>query len=538
MNLASLVLRHARSAPERLALAIPTRWDDAAVLETQRVTYGELGSRISAVRRGVAAAGLGPGDRVVLMFPVCVELYVLAMALLASGLVVVLVDTGMGTRRVTQAIRDARARAIVSVDGLLRYRWVLPALWGLRRFTLDGAGGLGVAPWAALEPPGDGPPDAAGIDVVPRAADDHGLITFTSGSTGRPKGADRTHGLLIAQHEALRAHFPDDRDDVDMPCFPVVTLHNLCCGIPTVMPAVDLSAPAAVKPGPVLAQAHDEGVTRISGAPAYIRRLADALVTRGMHLPRVRHVLVGGAPVPRDLCARVVTAFPAADCDIVYGSTEAEPIASVAMRDVLTASGPEEGYLVGAPVEQAEVALVDLPEPPPRLDSRGVEPWRVSPGAAGEVVVAGDHVNRGYVDNPEADRENKLFGPGGAVWHRTGDLAHLDATGRLWLTGRTSDVLHLDGRVVHPLPVEAALDAIPGVSRCALVTHPGALGGEVAVALEPGASRAAATARVREALDARELAGVAVRVVARVPVDRRHNSKLDRPALRRELSRR
>ena len=451
----------------------------------------------------------------------------------------VLVDTGMGTRRVAQAIRDSQARAIVSVDALLRFRWVVPALWGLKRFSLDGAGGWGVSPWSDLEPAVEPASAGAAQPVIERAADDHGLITFTSGSTGRPKGADRTHGLLIAQHEALRAHFPDAADDVDMPCFPVVTLHNLCCGIPTVMPAVDLSAPAAVQPAPVLAQARAEGVTRISGAPAYVRRLADALLAEGATLPAVRHVLVGGAPVPADLCARLTEAFPEAACDIVYGSTEAEPIASIAMRDVLAAAaGSDEGYLVGAPVEQTDMALLELPDPAPdRLDERGVAPYRVPAGATGEVVVAGDHVNRGYVDNPEADRENKLFGVNDRVWHRTGDVGHLDDEGRLWLTGRTSDVLHVDGRVVHPLPVEAALDALPGVARSALVAHVGAPGGELAVALADGAAMSEVLPRLEAELAARGLGAVPVRAIPAMPVDRRHNSKLDRPSLRRALRR-
>ena len=530
MNLASLVLRHARTAPDRPALVVPIDWDDAAVRDAQELTYGELERRVAAVAAGLRRSGLREGDRVVVMIPVRVELYVLALALLAAGMVVVLVDAGMGTRRVVQAIRDSRAAAIVSVDALLRFRWVLPALWRLRRFSLDG-GGLGVRRWGSLEVDGAPP-----LEPAPRAPGDHGLITFTSGSTGRPKGADRTHGLLIAQHEALRAHFPERPDDVDMPCFPVVALHNLCCGITTVMPAVDLRAPATVAAAPVLDQARRHGVTRLSGAPAYMARLAAGLASSGAGLPRVRHVLVGGAPVGQGLCRALIDAFPAARCDIVYGSTEAEPIASVAMTEVLAAGG--EGHLVGAPVDEVELALVDLPRPaPPLLDARGVDPWRVAAGAHGEVVVRGDHVNRGYVDNPAADRENKLLGEDGSVWHRTGDVGHLDPQGRLWLSGRTSDLVRVGDVVVHPLPVEAALDALDGVARAALVAHEGAPGGEVAVAVTAGVTADEVLVAARRALAARGLAGLPVRVVARIPVDRRHNSKIDRPTLRQELAR-
>jgi olefin beta-lactone synthetase len=104
------------------------------------------------------------------------------------------------------------------------------------------------------------------------------LITYTSGTTGRPKGSDRTHDLLIEQHLALSEHFPTQEDDVDMPCFPVVTLHNLAEGVSTVMPCVDFAAPSEVNASVVVDQARRAKVTRISGAPAYLSAISRHLV--------------------------------------------------------------------------------------------------------------------------------------------------------------------------------------------------------------------------------------------------------------------
>jgi acyl-CoA synthetase (AMP-forming)/AMP-acid ligase II len=503
VNFASLVLRHARERRDRVALVLPVRWDAAGVHEELSVTYGELGAAIARFRGGLRAEGLGPGDRLLLMFPVGLDLYALTLAAMAEGVAIVLVDRSMGGKRILGAIRSSRARHLVAGPTLLRYRFVAPALWGLKRYGVD-AHGLGIRPFDRLR--GD-PVDDAPRDCPPEA---HALITFTSGSTGRPKGADRTHGLLTAQHLALAEHFPHAEDEVDLPAFPVVVLHDLCCGVTAVVPPVDFAAVGSVDRDVVLPHARRHGVTRLSGSPAYIDRLCE----RPLDLPTLRQLGVGGARVSRALAARIAASTDA-EALVLYGSTEAEPIASVSVREV-AASSPT-GALVGPPAAAATVRLIALPD---GADvSGGIEPFCVPDGAVGELVVAGEHVNRAYVDDPEATAANKLFPADGTCWHRTGDLALRDAQGRLWLVGRQADVVHVGGRTLHPLLVEEAIETLPGVRRAGLVDVPG-LGPTLAVEGDASAVR---------------LPAIRVVAVDRIPVDARHNSRVDRGRLRELL---
>jgi len=529
-NFARLILRRIREKPQLTALIIPTAADSGETASVEEVTFEELGRRVASIAVGLDEAGFEPGHRVVLMFPVCVDLYAAALAMLCRGLAVVLVDTGMGARRVLAAVRDSGAEAVISVDKLLRHRFWLPALWRHRKYSVDSSGPW-LRPFEALVSEADDLPEP-----VPRRPDDHALITFTSGSTGRPRGADRTHGLLEAQHLALKSEFPELADDIDMPCFPVVALHNLCCGITTVMPPVDLSAPAAARGDLVAAFARRYRVTRLSGAPAYLERLVRHLEESGEGIPTVRELAAGGAPVSGTLCARIRAAFPRASCRVVYGSTEAEPMTSVDM-DEAAASSPDRGCLVGRAADAADLAVVNLPEPLPPLDEREMARFEARRGEAGEVVVAGPHVVRGYLDNPDADRESKIPSPGGRVWHRTGDVGYLDEQDRLWLLGRNGDVVNLSSGAVHPLPLEARLDAVPGVARAAFVAGGAAGDGTVFLAVEEGEDEHRVTPRVRAVLVDLGLDEARVRPVPFIPVDRRHNSKIDRPALR-EPSRR
>ena len=521
-NFAELILGHADRAPDRAALVLPKGWEDGTQPEQERWTFGQLAHEVARYRAGFADRGFGPGDRVILMFPVCIELYALVLALLASGMAVVLIDTGMGRTKILQAIEDSSAKAIISVDALLKFRWVLPKLWRLKKFSVDSSG-LFLSSLSALRgDPQTLPPP------VDRQPDDHALITFTSGSTGRPKGADRTHALLTAQHHALADHFPEQSDEVDMPCFPVVTLHNLCCGITTVLPPVDFGAVAAVQPDIVWSWATSQGVTRMSGAPAYIEPLIAALEAGTKPPPTLRALGVGGARVPVSLCERTLAALPQRECKVLYGSTEAEPIASASFQEVVTDRG--EGVLVGHEASAAEIALVDLPTPTPALDERGLAPYRV---AHGELLVRGPHVNRRYLDNPEADRLNKLPEADGTVWHRTGDLARRDDRGRLWLTGRLKDLVRLGDRSIHPFPLEEAGDALQGVRRCALVD---AGGPRFVLTLQHDANKTQVEADAKRLLVERELGDIPIEFVEHIPLDRRHNSKIDRPALRASLA--
>jgi acyl-CoA synthetase (AMP-forming)/AMP-acid ligase II len=399
----------------------------------------------------------------------------------------------------------------------------VPALVRARLCAVDG-GGFGVRPFAALA---SAPPDTT--PPLPPTAP--AMIGFSSGTGGRPKGAARTHEILFAQHHALRRAFPFADGAIDLPAFPSVTLHNLACGITTVLPPVDLRQPARVDAAAVLDCAQRFGVTSLSGAPAYLSRLAEHALAAGVELPLVERIVAGGAPVSRRLCRRLAAAFPGAERVVVYGSTEAEPMAHVSADEVAALDGA--GFLVGDDDEAAELELVRLPAtPPPGLGDRMHE-LRVPDGEVGEIVVRGRHVVQRYVGDASAERKSKLPSHGG-VWHRTGDLARRDAEGRLWLAGRAGDELARDDAARYPFDVEAGVLDCSGVRACALVATPCHPAGLLAVELADGAGPEALD-EVRDALAARALPALPVVAIDEIPMDARHGSKVDRHALRARL---
>ncbi len=515
-NLADAILEHATFARRRPALVIEGE---------PSLSFGELADRVARLRAGLDRHGIRPGDRVLVLAPLGFDMIAIAVALLASGATLVTLDGRLGARRVARALAVARPRAVISVRALLRFWPLVPALARARRFSLDGAG-LGTHDFAELVATPDSTPSVA--PVAPA------MVSFSSGTGGRAKGVERTHEILFAQHRALRRAFPVLDSDVDMPAFPAVTLHNLACGITTVLPPVDVREPASADAARVIAAARRYGVTTLSGAPAYLSRLARFVSDAGVALPRLRRIAVGGAPVSRALCRALGDAFPAAESVVVYGSTEAEPMAHVAAGELLRAEG--DGFLVGGVDPAAEIELVRLPDEPPAGAGSRLPEYRVADGEVGEIVVRGRHVVERYVGDDEAERRTKLPAADGSIWHRTGDLARRDARGRLWLAGRVADVVSHDGRTLWPFDVEARVLECEGVHAAALVADPHHPGAVLAVELEAGAP-AIAFGRVQGALASRGLGSLPVCAIGHIPMDARHQSKVDRIALRKELLR-
>ena len=507
---------------------MPSSWTEAGLTESEEVTYGQLIERTRSMMAGLHGEGFRPGDRMVIAFPLCLDSFAFILALYAVGVAAVLIDPGMAPQKIKEALETANAKGIVSTGAGLKllYRMLVPPLRRIpNKYTRDT--GLFVKPFAKLV--GD---PAAAPGVVPREKADECMITFTSGSTGRPKGADRNHGLLRAQHEALKSEYPPEDGQVDMPCFPNVAIHNLCCGITTVLPAVDFAKPAEVQPKPVVQQMQKYGVSSMTGAPAYMGRIASYMQQQGITNPDVKRTGVGGAPVSAELCDQLLSVFPGVEGYVIYGSTEAEPMSNVRLEEAREVR--EEGYLVGKPVPSTELALLNIPTEPPVLDERSVEPFRVGDGETGEICVRGAHVNPGYIDNEAANRENKLYEQDGSVWHRTGDLGFFDETNRLWLVGRLKDVVRYQGQLVHPYPLEALLEGVTGVERAAVVTSEKTPDGIVVI--QPALHDFdGLLGQAQGILHERGFSEMPVCTISTLPVDGRHNSKIDRPLLRQHV---
>jgi acyl-CoA synthetase (AMP-forming)/AMP-acid ligase II len=362
------------------------------------------------------------------------------------------------------------------------------------------------------------------------------LLTFTSGSTGQPKAAVRTHGFLLTQYHVLERHLKLVAGEVDLTTLPIFLLANLASGLTSVIPDADLRRPGFIEAAPVLRQMRRLRVTRSAGSPAFFERLLVAGDATLEAFARLGKIYTGGAPVFPKLLRRLQQAAPRAEVEAVYGSTEAEPIAHLA-ADAITAADHAamlqgRGLLAGLPIPEIQIAIL-RDHWGTRLDKLTASEFTAlcqPPDHAGEIVVVGDHVLKGYLHG-RGDEETK-FKVGETVWHRTGDAGGFDAQGRLWLLGRCSARINDANGVLYPFAVECVVaQEQSGVRRAALVAE----SGRRLLAIEPDAEFTTATIRsLQEKLLWAHVGEI--RSFPSLPVDKRHNAKIDYPALRRLLA--
>jgi acyl-CoA synthetase (AMP-forming)/AMP-acid ligase II len=221
-----------------------------------------------------------------------------------------------------------------------------------------------------------------------------------------------------------------------------------------------------------------------------------------------------------------------------YGATEAMPSTEMGSREHLqglwdmTEQGA--GICVGYALPGVELKIIDIVDGP--IDSID-EASELPNGQVGEILVRGKHVSPEYYLDPESTRKNKVPDPEGD-WHRFGDTGYLDTQGRLWVCGRVSQRVKAASGNVFPLQVEPLFDAHPKVRRSGLVGVPGPAGElpVLCVEVEPDVGKDELAGLHQELLARAAGSDIANTIDAilfkrRLPVDPRHNSKIERPQL-------
>ncbi len=554
-NTADALFARARFEPHAQALRVARR-TLTGHLFFEDTTYGELATLADFVARDLLDRGARPGDRACLFVPPGAQLFACAFGLFRAGLVPVLIDPGMGRSNLLACVARMAPRVFIGVRRAMVVKRLFPRAFASVQLSLT------VGPWfdraRRAGDPAAGDLEAHDLTAsAPADSDREAAVLFTSGSTGPPKGVSYTHANFLAQTERLQALYRFEPGEVDLSCFPLFALFCPSLGLTSVIPEVNPSRPARFNPARLLEVATAARATTSFGSPAIWRRLAPWCAARGRTIPGLRRVLMAGAPVSPEMIAGLQAVLPArAEIHTPYGATESLPVASISGSEILELAEesrqsprrPPAGTCVGRPAPDTDVRLIPIEDG--TVDE--LPGQELPPGAVGEVCVRGPQVTRAYAAQAAATAAAKIS-DGDTFWHRMGDAALFDEAGRLWFQGRTGQRLETTAGRMLPVPVELCFQAHPAVRRCALVGV-GPPGQEVPVLVveaEKGHGRASARRVLeRELTDLAatfteeketELGPAAVtRFLFRenLPVDVRHNAKLDRPLLKRWASER
>lgn len=510
--------------------------DSVAVIEMgesgvrRSLTWRELDTNVRSLASGLAAHGVQAGDRVALLVPPGVDLTSTLYACWRMGAVVVVVDAGLGVRGMGTALRSADPDYLVSIPkGLLAARsmgWPGDriSVHDLNAAQQRALGVVATLPELVLK--GSNAPLPQ-----PPADDDIAAVAFTSGATGPAKGVVYRHGQLQAQRDALVDQYRISAEDRFVAAFAPFSLFGPAMGIPSVVPDMDVTSPSTLNAASLASAVSAVGATLVFASPSAVRNVLATSAELGDEqleaFGSVRLLLCAGAPVPADLLRAVVDLMPNAEPHTPYGMTEALPVADISLTQIDEA-GSGIGVCVGKPLAGVAVAVSPLDDA-----GRATLPLSSDAEVVGEVCIRAAHMKDTY------DRlwvtQHASASPAG--WHRSGDVGHFDDIGRLWVEGRLVHTISTAAGVLTPLWLEQCFASVDGVSAAAAVGV-GPVGDQRLVAIvvpsvpikKARLAHASLASKVRLTVD---VDVVAVIEVPQLPVDKRHNSKVDRVRLQR-----
>ncbi len=413
------------------------------------LSFAELLTRVRETAAGYVARGLEPGDRLVLWAPNSIDWAVAALAVTYAGGVLVPANSRYTGHEVADLVDRTDAALVVVADGFLDRTQIadLQAA-GVTTTILD----LGRLADVATDP-GDIDARAGGV-----APDDVADILFTSGTTGRPKGAMSAHRQTIGVSAAwanLGGVTAEDRYLVVNPFFhsfgyKIGIVVGLLTGA-TLYPMATFDVDATMR------LIDEERITLLPGAPTIYQSLLAAPNRGDFDLSTLRLAVTGAAVVPVVLIERMRAPAPE----------------GLGIDQVVTAFGMTEAVVATMCREDdsAETVATTCGRAVPGMETR----IDAADGEAGELLLRGDHVMLGYLDDEEATAE-AIDADG---WLHTGDVGTLDAQGNLTITDRLKDMYISGGFNVYPAEVEQALARLDGVADVAVVGVPDERMGEV-----------------------------------------------------------
>jgi long-chain acyl-CoA synthetase len=427
-----------------------TRPKSAAFVFHEEVwTYERLAGEAERLARGMAARGVGPGDRIALHMVNRPEMIVSYYACFKLGAIAAPLRTAFKFAELAPILQRLKPALYIGEMGL--YENVAPVDGSIlapgKRFVVNGTfEDHGVQPWEALF---EGAADAH-LSVSPALYKPAVLIN-TSGTTGQPKFVVHTPATLSESVDLIVKHWGFSDDDVMIMHLPVAHISGLI----SFLSYLQFGAPFVLLEGfdadSVLDSIERHRCTWCLGFPAQYAALLECQRTRPRDLASLRVCLTGADVCPVDLQERTPSILGAPLYNL-WGATEVVGSLTFGLQH-----GP-----VARIVKGAQVRLID---------ENGAD---VADGEAGELLIRGANIFDGYWNDPQATEESLRAG-----WYHTGDLMRRGEGDELWFVSRKKDIIIRGGTNISPVEVEQALVAAhPAVEEAAVVGIPDAVLGQ------------------------------------------------------------
>lgn len=464
------VRRRARTRPGEAAVI-----DAGADGASERTwTWGDLDAHADRLAMLLLELGVAPGEAVACQLPNTAEFTALALATTRIGALICPLMPIFREREIAFMLRRSKARVII-VPETFRGRdypaeiaaVARPGSLPLKHVIILGDPGTRTAPgtlsWHRYgEAVARQVPDRAVLDARAPEPGSLAQLLFTSGTSGEPKGVlHRMDALTRAAAMEIRHLGLTAGDRVFIPsplAHQTGFLYGMwlafLLGVPQILQQA-WDAPAA------LALLRRHGGTFVQAATPFLADLVDAVDACGQRPGALRIFVATGTAVPRSLAERATRVLGAAVCG-AWGTTETGLGSLAAPGDAPAKVWGTDGRALAG----VRLRITD--------DDGNV----LAPGTEGNFEVRGDCLFSGYLDRPDLTAE--VMTDDG--WYRSGDLAIIDESGYVRISGRVKDVINRGGEKVPVAEIEQLLHAHPKVREAAIVAMPDPRLGERACA--------------------------------------------------------
>lgn len=440
MRLEQLLERGAKVTPTAIAA-----WETTG----EAATYAALNHFSEEIAAALAAAGVGPGDRVGLCAPKTIALLASVFGALKAGAAYVPVDYTAPPARNGFIFNDCAVRAIiVEAPRAEALRNELDGAWTARPLT---AGGSHARDLVVL--------GRTGGAETPKA-EDLAYILYTSGSTGKPKGVTHSHSTAFAFIDWCSDIFRPtaaDRFSSHAPFHFDLSILDIYVPLKHGASVVLIGTDAGKQPETLARVIADRGITVWYSTPSILRMLLEYGRLDTADCSALRIVNFAGEVFPIKHLRALIERWPWPRYFNLYGPTE---------TNVCTYYEPP------TPLPDSVVAPLPIGRACSGDETRILDEHNavVSAGQEGGLVVAGGSVMLGYWNLPDRDA-TAFVEQDGKRWYRTGDIVRQDANGDLIYLGRRDRMVKRRGYRVELGEIEAALHKHPSIPEAAVIAR-------------------------------------------------------------------
>jgi fatty-acyl-CoA synthase len=432
---------------------------EALVLGDTRLTYRQFIEKVDAFAAGLTKLGIGKGDKVGIILPVCVEGVLAFSAFSKIGAPFIPMNPQFRSSEAKHILSDAEAVGVITVDELMGFNYIdmiegiRPDLPDLKHVIVYGEGAKGdaipLADILAAEPqPYEG---------EPVSAEDPLYILYTSGTTGLPKGAEKSNQSELACLAIAIGTIPSEQLASILNPFPLFHYAGIILPFMALYTGNKLVMHPRFHPMEMLELIEQEQVTMMVGAPAMVKLMMDVIDIVPRDLSSLKSVGMGGAPVPTQLINATKERL-GSDVFNGYGMTE------MGVISMTSADFPIEiqSTTVGRPPAGVAVKIVDE------------QRRQVPTGQAGEIACKSPQAMMGYWNNPEQTAE--AYDEEG--FFHTGDIGSFDEEGYLSIFDRKADMIIRGAENIYPAEIEHYLMSHPKIQMAGVIGIPSVVSGE------------------------------------------------------------